>query len=53
MQGTLDLADGVFEAGQLLVLKPARNLILCASGPGPARIMLVGGELMDGSHYLT
>lgn len=53
-EGTLDLGrDGVFEAGQLLVLKPGRSLTLQASGVTPARLMLVGGEPMDGPRYLT
>lgn len=53
-QGTLDLAnDGVFEAGQLLVLKPGKGVTLRAFGPNPARVMLLGGEPMDGSRYLS
>lgn len=53
-QGTLDLGnDGVFEAGQLLVLKPGRNVTLSAHGAVPARVMLLGGEPMDGPRYLA
>lgn len=53
-QGTLDLgADGTFAAGQLLVLKPSRQLALRAAGSSPARIMLIGGEPVDGPRYLT
>lgn len=53
-QGTLDLGnDGVFEAGQLLVLKPGRSVTLLAHGTAPARVMLLGGEPMDGPRYLS
>ena len=52
--GTLDLgSDGVFEAGQLLMLNPGKQLILRGAGPGPTRLLLVGGEPMDGPRYLT
>ncbi len=54
VQGTLDLGkDGLFDSGQLLVLKPGRHVTLAAAGPSPARLMLLGGEPMDGSRYLT
>jgi redox-sensitive bicupin YhaK (pirin superfamily) len=53
-QGTLDLGDdGLFEAGQLLVLKPGRQVILRASGSMPVRLMLLGGEPMEGPRYLS
>jgi redox-sensitive bicupin YhaK (pirin superfamily) len=53
-QGTLDLGrDGMFEAGQLLVLKPGRNVTIAAHGATPARAMLLGGEPMDGPRYLA
>jgi redox-sensitive bicupin YhaK (pirin superfamily) len=53
-QGTLDLGrDGLFEAGQLLVLKPGRNVTIAAHGAAPARAMLLGGEPMDGPRYLA
>lgn len=52
--GTLDLGrDGVFEAGRLLVLKPGRQVILRGAGPGPTRVLLVGGEPMDGPRYIA
>jgi len=54
VQGALDLGnDGVFEAGQLLVLKPGKALTLQASGTAPARLMLLGGEPMDEPRYLS
>jgi redox-sensitive bicupin YhaK (pirin superfamily) len=54
VQGTLDLGgDGLFEAGQLLVLKSGRNVTLQAAGPRPARFMLLGGEPMDSPRYLA
>ena len=54
VEGRLDLGrDGVFEAGQLVVLKPGIEVILQAPGPGPTRVMLLGGEPMDGARYLS
>jgi redox-sensitive bicupin YhaK (pirin superfamily) len=48
VEGKLDLGqDGVFDAGQLLVLKPGKNVAASATG-SPARLMLLGGEPMDG-----
>jgi len=53
-EGTLDLGDdGVFEAGQLLVLNPGKALVLCGAGPGPTRVLLVGGEPMDSPRYIS
>lgn len=52
--GQLDLGrDGIFDAGQLLVLKPGKAVTLAAAGAAPARIMLLGGEPMDGPRYLS
>jgi redox-sensitive bicupin YhaK (pirin superfamily) len=53
VEGELDLGrDGRFDAGQLLVLKPGASVTLGA-GDAPARVMLLGGEPMDGPRYLT
>lgn len=54
VDGQIDLgADGMFDGGQLLVLKPHRALTATARGTKPARFMLLGGEPMDGPRYLT
>jgi redox-sensitive bicupin YhaK (pirin superfamily) len=46
--GSVDLGrDGVFESGQLLVLKPGKDVTVSAPG-SMARMMLLGGEPMDG-----
>jgi redox-sensitive bicupin YhaK (pirin superfamily) len=53
-EGELDLGrDGVFAAGQLLVLKPQTAVTLMAGRNGSARVMLLGGEPMDGPRYLS
>jgi len=52
-QGRLDIGDdGVFDAGRLLVLRPGVTVTL-AAGPDGARVMLLGGEPMDGPRYLA
>jgi redox-sensitive bicupin YhaK (pirin superfamily) len=52
--GRLDLGrDGVFEAGQLVVLKPGAQVVLAAAGPFETRVMLLGGEPMDGPRFLS
>ena len=54
VDGALDLGrDGSFDAGQLLVLKPGSTLTLAAGGGAGARVMLLGGEPMDGPRYLA
>ena len=54
VEGTLDLGrDGRFEPGRLLVLKPGARVTLSSAGPDTLRVMLVGGEPMDGPRYLT
>jgi redox-sensitive bicupin YhaK (pirin superfamily) len=51
--GSLDLGrDGRFDAGQLVVLKAGATVTLAAGAAG-ARVMLLGGEPMDGPRYLT
>ncbi len=53
VEGPLDLGkDGVFEAGRLLILKPGMKVTM-AAGAKPARVMLLGGEPMDGPRYLA
>lgn len=54
VDGQLDLGqDGLFNAGQLLVLKPNASITLSATDTAPARVMLLGGEPMDGPRYLS
>src|SRR5690606_5880311 len=54
VDGRLDLGrDGMFDAGQLLVLKADTAVTLCGAGPGITRLMLLGGEPMDGSRYVA
>ena len=53
VQGRLDMGrDGMYDAGQLLVLKPHSPVVLRGMAGG-TRVMLLGGEPMDGPRYLT
>jgi redox-sensitive bicupin YhaK (pirin superfamily) len=54
VDGALDLgADGRFDTPQLLVLRRGATVTVAAGGASPARIMLLGGEPMDGPRYLA
>jgi redox-sensitive bicupin YhaK (pirin superfamily) len=54
VEGQLDLgADGMHEGGRLLVLRPGAAVTLRGAGPAPTRVMLLGGEPMDGPRYLS
>ena len=54
VEGKLDLGrDGMFEAGQLVVLKENARVTLRGAGPGATRLMLLGGEPMDGTRYVS
>jgi len=54
VEGQLDLgSDGLFEPGRLLVLKPGANVTLAGAGAKPTRLMLLGGEPLDGPRYLS
>ena len=43
---------GKFDAGQLLVFKPGEEITLAAVGSSHARLMLLGGEPMDGHRHI-
>jgi redox-sensitive bicupin YhaK (pirin superfamily) len=48
VEGAIDLGtDGVFNAGQLLVLRPGKEVV-ATGGESGSRMMLLGGEPMDG-----
>lgn len=54
VEGQVDLGkDGRYETGCLLVQKPGAKITISVSSSTPARIMLLGGEPMDGPRYLT
>ena len=54
VDGRLDLgADGAFDGGRLLVLKPGAPVALRGAASGPTRCVLLGGEPMDGPRYLA
>jgi len=54
IDGRLDLGvDGSHDAGRLLVLKAGASVTLANSGAAAARVMLLGGEPMDGPRYLS
>jgi len=54
VEGKLNLGDdGLFDAGQLLVLKPGRRVMIVAEGANPVRMILLGGDPTDGQRYLA
>lgn len=54
LDGILDLGrDGRFESGQLVVMKPGATVTLGAGGATSTRLMLLGGEPMDGPRFLS
>jgi hypothetical protein len=48
--GAVEVAGDRFEAGQLLVFRPGDAITLAA--PVPARLLLLGGEPMDGPRHI-
>ena len=54
IDGKLDLGkDGMYEAGRMLVLKPGKGITLSAADSAATRLMLLGGEPMDGPRYIN
>lgn len=54
VEGSIKLSGdgGTFDAGQLLVFKPGEEIMLAASESSPARVMLLGGEPIDGKRHI-
>ena len=50
VQGSIEIAGDVFEAGRLLVFHPRDPIVI--SSPQGARFMMLGGEPMDGPRYI-
>ncbi|MEP0520620.1 MAG: pirin family protein [Hyphomicrobiales bacterium] len=50
VSGEIDISGDTFQAGQLLVFKPGDRL--SARGVSHARLMLLGGEPMDGPRHI-
>jgi redox-sensitive bicupin YhaK (pirin superfamily) len=54
VEGEIDLGrDGVFEAGRLIVIKPGATITLAAGRAQAARVMLLGGEPLEGPRYIN
>ena len=49
-EGSIDIGGEIFEAGRLLVFRPAAPVAMSAIGP--ARLLLLGGAPMDGPRHL-
>jgi len=49
-QGAVELAGQRYEAGRMLILRPGSAATVTALGP--SRLMLLGGEPMDGPRYI-
>jgi redox-sensitive bicupin YhaK (pirin superfamily) len=54
VEGSVELTHerGVFAAGQLLVFRPSAGVVLRSDAAGPARLMLLGGEPLDGPRHI-
>lgn len=48
--GAIDIAGRTFDAGRLLVLRPGDEITVSATAP--ARVLLLGGEPMDGPRHV-
>jgi hypothetical protein len=54
VEGRVELLNdgGNFDAGQLLVFKPGAEITLSATESSGVRLMLLGGEPMDGPRHI-
>jgi redox-sensitive bicupin YhaK (pirin superfamily) len=54
VDGSVELAGcgEAFGAGQLLIFRPGTEIVLSAAKSAPARLMLLGGEPMDGPRHI-
>ena len=54
VEGSIELLpdDGTYNAGQLLIFKSGAEITLRAPESSPARLMLLGGEPMDGPRHI-
>lgn len=50
VEGKVALGDALYEPGQMLVFRPKAEIVLTA--PAGARLMLLGGEPMDGPRHI-
>ena len=50
VSGAVTIGDQAFEAGQMMVLKPGAEIVLTATAP--SRLMLLGGEPLEGARYI-
>jgi len=51
VEGSVEVAGSRFEAGRMLVFRAGDALALTA-GPRGARVLMLGGAVMDGPRYL-
>lgn len=51
VEGAVTIAGETFEAGRMMVIRLGDRLSLKA-GPSGARVMLLGGETLEGSRYI-
>jgi len=49
-EGSIEIAGEIFEAGRLLLFRPAAPVAMSAAGP--TRLLLLGGAPMDGPRHL-
>jgi hypothetical protein len=54
VEGAVEILNdgGSFDAGQLLIFKPGAEITLAAPASSAARLMLLGGEPMDGPRHI-
>jgi redox-sensitive bicupin YhaK (pirin superfamily) len=54
VEGSVELLpdNGTYDAGQLLVFKPKSEIVLRAHGSSAARMILLGGEPLDGARHI-
>lgn len=54
VEGSISVSpnDETFHAGQLVVFKPGSEIILTTSATGYARVMLLGGEPLEGRRHI-
>jgi redox-sensitive bicupin YhaK (pirin superfamily) len=50
VEGAIDVAGDRFDAGRLLVFRPGDAITITAAAP--SRVVLLGGEPMDGPRYI-